>query len=153
MKVTEIMNADVVSVRRDTPVGDIARTLVEKDLTGVPVVDEAGKVIGLVCDKDLIVRDAKLHFPTYIALLDSILVLGGTKHFEEELRKFLATTAAEIMDRDPKVVTPESEISDVATLMVEEDANPVPVVQGQRLVGIISRADLVRLLVREIEQK
>ncbi|MDO8672122.1 MAG: CBS domain-containing protein [Dehalococcoidia bacterium] len=153
MKVEEIMTRDVLTVRTDTPVGDVARILVEKDLTGVPVVDEAGRVVGLIEEKDLIVKDARLHFPSYITILDSIVYLGGTKHFEEELRKFLATTASEIMDQDPKVVTPESEISDLATLMVEEDANPVPVVKDHKLVGIVSRADLVKLLAREIENK
>ncbi len=153
MKVAEIMNTDVAIIQPDTPVSEIARILVEKDIAGVPVVDSAGGVVGLVCEKDLIVRDAKIHFPTYITLLDSIVFLGGTKHFEEELRKFLATTAAEIMDPDPEVVTPDGELSDLATIMVEKDANPVPVVENHRLVGIVSRADLVRLLAREIEDK
>lgn len=152
MKVDEIMNRDVATVRPDTPVSEIARLLVEKDFTGVPVVDDAGGVVGLVTEKDLIVRDVKPHFPTYITLLDSVVYLGSTKHFEEELRKFLATTAVEIMDPDPEVATPDSELSDLAALMVDKDANPVPVVQHHRLVGIVSRADLVKLMVREIEQ-
>ena len=152
MKVSEVMTTNVVTVRRDTPVNEIARLLVKNDITGAPVVDDAGTVIGLVTETDLIVRDANLHFPTYITLLDSIVYLGSTRHFEEELQKFMATTAAEIMNPQPSIVAPDTELNDVATYMVENDANPVPVVQDQKLVGIVSRADLVRLLARETEQ-
>ncbi len=150
MKVKEIMTTEVVSVGPETKVNEIARLMLERQISGVPVIDDSNAVVGIVTELDMIVRNARLHFPTYIKLLDSTFYLESPQHFGEELRRALGTTAKDIMTQKVITVGPEAEVEDVATLMVEKRANPIPVVEDGRLVGIVSRTDLIKLLVREL---
>jgi CBS domain-containing protein len=153
MKVSEIMTKEVLVVTPDTKVGEIAGLMVEKDISGVPVVADKvnNHLIGMVSETDLVARNAHLHFPTFIQILDSRIYLQSPRHFEEELRRMLGTTAIDVMTRDVKTVTPDTDMSDVATLMFDKGENPVPVVENGRLVGIISRTDIIRLLVQQEE--
>ncbi|MBI4758698.1 MAG: CBS domain-containing protein [Chloroflexi bacterium] len=150
MKVKEIMATEVVSVGPETRVNEIARLMLERQVSGVPVIDDSKAVVGIVTELDMIVRNARLHFPTYIRLLDSTFYLESPQHFGEELRRALGTTAKDIMTQNVITVGPEAEVEDVATLMVEKRVNPIPVVEDGRLVGIVSRTDLIKLLVREL---
>lgn len=144
------MTTDLVVVAPETPVPEVARRMIARDISGVPVILQDGTLVGLVREEDLIVRDADIHPPRYIQFLDSIIYLGSLKPYEEEVRKDLATTAGELMHRKPRSIGPDADISELATLMVEQRVNPVPVVEGNNhLIGIVSRADLVRLLVQE----
>lgn len=150
MKVKEIMTTGVVSVGPETKVNEIARLMLERQISGVPVIDDSEAVVGIVTELDMIVRNARLHFPTYIKLLDSTFYLESPQRFGEELRRALGTTAKDIMTQKVITVDPEAEVEDVATLMVEKRVNPIPVVEDGRLVGIVSRTDLIKLLVREL---
>lgn len=150
MKIKEIMTTEVVSVGPETKVNEIARLMLERQISGVPVIDDSEAVVGIVTELDMIVRNARLHFPTYIKLLDSTFYLRSPQHFGEELRRALGTTAKDIMTQKVITVDPEAEVEDVATLMVEKRVNPIPVVEDGRLVGIVSRTDLIKLLVREL---
>lgn len=149
MKVSDIMTQPAIWVMPDTKVEEIARLLVEHNISGVPVVDDAGRVVGIVTETDLVVRNAELHFPRFLQILDSILYLESPKHFEEELRRMLATVAREVMSSPVIVVGPDDPLERAATLMVEKRVNPIPVVKDGKLVGIISRSDIVRLMARE----
>ncbi|MBI2954253.1 MAG: CBS domain-containing protein [Chloroflexi bacterium] len=148
MKVSEIMTKDVVTVSPDAKVGEIARLMIEKGITGLPVV-VGNRVIGIVTETDLVARNAHLHFPTFIQILDARIYLQPPRHFEEELRRILGTTAADVMTQEVITVTPDTEVSDVATLMFEKRVNPVPVVAQDRLMGIVSRSDIIRLLIQQ----
>jgi len=150
MKVKEIMATEVVSVGPETKVNEIARLMLERQISGVPVTDDSNAVVGIVTELDMIVRNARLHFPTYIKLLDSTFYLESPQHFGEALRRALGTTAKDIMTQNVITVGPEAEVEDVATLMVEKRVNPIPVVEDGRLVGIVSRTDLIKLLIREL---
>lgn len=145
MEVKDIMTKDVVSVMLDTPVNEIAKRLVEHDIKGVPVVNNAGEVAGLITEADLILQNAKLHIPTFIKILDGVFVFGE-KETEEELRRITGTVAEEIMSKPAICVHPDTSVEDLATLMWEKKINPVPVTQDNKLVGIVSRADIVKLL-------
>ncbi len=149
MQVQEIMTREVVTVYPDTSVADLARIFREKAISGVPVVDDEGSVVGIVTEVDLIARHARPHFPTYIAFLDSIIYLEGTKRYHESMRHILATTAGELMTTPVETVSPELDVQDLATRMVQRRANPVPVVDDRgSLVGIVSHTDLVGLILR-----
>jgi CBS domain-containing protein len=149
MQVQEIMTREVVTVRPDTPVTDVARIFREKAISGVPVVDDEDSVVGIVTEVDLIARHARPHFPAYIAFLDSIIYLESSKRYRESMRHILATTAGELMTAAVETVSPEVDVQDLATLMVERRANPVPVVDDSGcLVGIVSHTDLLGLLLR-----
>jgi CBS domain-containing protein len=145
----DLMDPNPPVVSPATRVGDVARLLLEQHLPGVPVVDNAGRLQGVVTQADLVTRHARVHFPRYLAILGMPVRLGGERQFEEEMRHILGRTAADVMTTNPVTVAPTTPLDDVATLMAEKGADPVLVVQNDRLAGMITRADLVRLVVVE----
>ncbi len=146
MKVRDIMTSPAVSVGPDADVRTIARLLVENDIDGLPVADSSGKVLGMVTEGDLIVRNANLHFPRFLQIMDARIFLENPRHFEEETRKMLGATARDLMSSPAIVVSADDEMEKAATLMVEKHVHGLPVVEGGRLMGMITRSDLVRLM-------
>ena len=148
MKIKEIMTKKVITCQAKTPVKEIAKNLIEHKLTGMPVV-EGDKVIGIVTEADLIMQKARIHIPSYIQLLDSYLYLEDPKEVGVELQKILAMDAKQLMTSEPTIIGPDDTVQDLATLIEREHVNPIPVVEDDKLVGIVSRADVVKLLTRD----
>ena len=145
MKARDIMTAEVITFAPDTPIREIARIFREQNISGAPIV-EHGRVIGIVTEVDLIARHARPHYPRYLPLLDAMIPLGGQREYQEILRHVLGLTARDIMTTPVKSVPADAEIEDVATVMVEDRANPLPVMEGEQLVGILSHTDLIQTL-------
>lgn len=139
------MTTDVVSVTPDTTLEDTLLLLSRHHISGVPVVDEDGRLAGLLDDSDLLVGESRLHGPTTVELLGAwIPIPGERRRHEDEVRRALAYTAGEAMDADPVAVGSDATVEDVATLMVHQHLSRVPVVdEDNRLVGIVTRGDLV----------
>src|SRR5512133_232986 len=97
MKVRSIMTSSAVTVAPSSDVRSIAAVLVKNDIGGVPVVDGSGRALGMVTESDLIVRNANLHFPRFLQIMDARIFLENPRHFEEETRRMLGTTAADLM--------------------------------------------------------
>jgi len=153
VQVSDLMTRQVITVQPETPVAEIARAMVQHDVSGVPVVDHDGNLVGIVTETDLVVQNANVHFPTFLQILDARIYLSDTRHFEDELRKALGTVAADVMTREVETVKPNDDVSVAATLMVDKDLNPIPVVENGKLVGIISRSDIIRhILAQETER-
>lgn len=150
MNVADVMTRDVLTVTPETGVQEIARLLWSRGISGVPVVDADGALVGIVSELDLLVRNANLHIPQYLRVLDIMIPLGNKHEFEDELRRALGATAADVMTDRVITVEPETDLADAATLMMDRDVNRLPVVAAGRLVGIISRADFVRLLAQDL---
>lgn len=149
MKVRDVMTTEVVIVRPETPVDEIAHLLSQHNISGVPVVDEQGAVVGIVTELDLVLRNARLHMPTFIQILDAQIFLETPAHYNERLRHMLGTQAGDVMTSPAVTILPDAELEELADLMVERRVNPVPVVDADgQLVGIVSRADIVRLMAR-----
>ena len=83
----EIMTRNVVTVKKDQPISDLSKLFIENHFNGVPVLDDAGKVIGVVTQSNLIEQNKNLHIPTVIALFDAVLFLESEKKFESDLKK------------------------------------------------------------------
>ncbi len=151
MKAREIMSTDVYTIRKDTTIEEIAKIFTEKNISGVPVVDEQNKVIGMVSQKDLLYKDIQPRFPAVVEILGGLVFLQGVKHYNEELKKLVATKAEDIMTGNVVTVDEETEVERIAELMVEKDVNRIPVLRGGKLAGIVSRADMVRYIARMLE--
>jgi|DewCreStandDraft_5_1066085.scaffolds.fasta_scaffold00164_57 CBS domain-containing protein len=143
------MTRPVITVRPDTRVGEIARLMVEHAISGIPVVDDAGRVVGIVTESDLIVRHARLHFPVYLPILGEVIPIGNLRRLNAELRRALGTTAADVMTSPVRTVDVDTPLEEVVTLLVDHRIGRVPVLEQGRLAGIITRADIVRLIARE----
>ena len=150
--VRDIMTPDPVTVGRDVSVTDAARLMVEKGIGGLPVV-EGGRLVGLVTEGDLIVKDIKLEYPTYIHLLDGFIMYPpSTARFEHELRKAVAATVGDVMTEEPVTIQASASIEDVATVLVERDVSRIPVLDGEELVGIVTKSDVLRSIVGGAEK-
>jgi CBS domain-containing protein len=146
--VADIMRTDVPIVSPDDSIATVARLMAVSGLPGVPVV-EAGEIIGIIGETDLIYREADVEVPTPLPFLDAIFLLDGGRPFEEDLRHVLAVTARDLMTSPVLNIKQTATLQQLATLIVDERVNPVPVLDDDlRLVGIVSRADLVRVIAR-----
>ncbi len=145
MRARDIMTTDVVTLSPDTPISKIARLFNRFGISGAPVV-EGGEVVGIVTEVDLIARHARPHSPLYLPLLDAKIPLRGQRDYREIVRRIVGATARDIMTVPVKTVEAGADLEEVATLMVEQRANPVPVLEDGRLVGIIGHTDLIRHL-------
>ena len=147
--VRQVMTTDVLTFRPSDTVETAARALSERRLGGAPVVDDDGVVVGLLEDDDLIVQDTRLHFPTVISVFGAYLELpSSVRHFETDLRKAVGATVADVMDADAPTCRPDDTLETVATVLHERGLSRMPVIDDDgRLVGIVSRGDLVRAIV------
>jgi CBS domain-containing protein len=152
MKVSVIMTRDVLTAGRDTPVHRIAQLMRDRNVSGIPVVDEQGRILGIVGELDLIVRNTRLDPPAFFQLLDGRIPLESPAHYQQRLRHMLGTHAADVMTEEVVVTSPDAELEDLAALMVKQGVNPIPVVDDGRLVGIISRYDVIRLMATDTER-
>jgi CBS domain-containing protein len=143
----DIMTPDPVAVATSMTVTDAARMMVDKRVGALPVVDE-GKLVGIVSEGDLIMQDVKMEFPTYIHLLDGLIMYPpATARFESELKKAIGATVGDVMTSKPVIVQADTSVEDIATLMVDRDVSRVPVLEGEKLIGIVSKSDIVRSLI------
>ncbi len=147
--VREIMTPDPVTVTPEMSVTEAAHVMVDNSIGSLPVL-EGDRLIGIVTEGDLIMQDVKLEFPTYLHLLDGyILYPPATARFESELKKAVAATVRDVMTADPITVDAGASIEDAATRLVERDVSRLPVLDEGRLIGIVSKRDVVRSLVEE----
>ena len=148
--VSTIMSRDVVTVAPETSVTEVARLMVEHDVSGIPVVDD-GLLVGLVTEVDVVSREIDVDPPVYGTFLDAIFRFPWDRS-DEELRRVLASTAGQLMTRDVETIAPDAPIRDAANMMFKQELNPLPVVDEHgRLLGIISRSDIVRLVAEASE--
>ncbi len=147
MKAADIMSKEVVTVGPDASVEETAAVLVKNNISGVPVVDDKNKIIGIVTQKDIMYKDVEPRFPPYAELLGGLIFLGGVREYNDELKKALATRVEEIMTRKVITVKEDTDIQEIAQLMVRNNINRIPVTDNKGgLSGIISRADVIRFI-------
>ncbi len=151
--VRQVMTTDVLTFVLTDTVETAARALTERRLGGAPVIDEDGVVVGLLEDDDLIVQDTRLHFPTVISLFGGYLELPSSlRRFEADLRKAVGATVVDVMDADAPTCRPDDTLENVATALHERNSSRMAVVDDDgRLLGIVSRGDLVRAIVSGLD--
>jgi CBS domain-containing protein len=148
VSVREYMDDDPGTVKPDTKAEDVAKLLGEHELHGVPVVNDAGRCVGIVTENDLVMADEEgdLHIPHYIELFGGLVFLESVRGFEKRLKKAMAATAKDMMTADPTTIGPDADVHDAARLISSSGHNRLPVVEHGRLVGVITRADVLRAL-------
>ncbi len=149
--VRDIMNTDLITVTPDMDISMAAKILFDKQINGVPVVDDNGSLVGILCQSDIITQQKKLPIPTIFTLLDGFIRLTSLKQLEKQVLKITALTVSEAMTPNPVTVQPDTEIETVAALMVDRHFHTLPVVEDSRLVGIIGKEDFLRTLLSNTE--
>ncbi|MCT7950069.1 CBS domain-containing protein [Ancylothrix sp. C2] len=145
--VAEVMQPNPIVVRPETPLQEAIQILAERRISGLPVVDESGKVVGVISEGDLMWRATGATPPAYIMLLDSVIYLENPARYEEELHKALGQTVGEVMSKNPISISPDKSLSDAARLLHERQIHRLLVQDSAgKLVGIITRGDVVRAM-------
>lgn len=143
----DIMTTDLITVTTDTDVAKAAQILLENHINGAPVVDANEKLVGIICQSDLIAQQKKLPIPTFFTFLESVIQTTSMKEIDKEVRKIAALTVKEAMSPDPVTVEPDTDLETVASLMVDNNFHTLPVVEGDQLVGVVGKEDVLRTLI------
>ncbi len=149
--VADVMTRDPVTARPDTPLSTVIKTLAEKRISGLPVVDETGKLIGVVSETDLMWKETGATPPPYVMLLDSVIYLENPAKYDRELHKALGETVKDVMtDHHVITVKPDKPLRDAAQLMHERTVHRLPVVdEAGQVIGILTRGDIIRAMAAE----
>ena len=150
MQVHSLMTRDVITVQEGTSLKEVARRMSEHGISGVPVLDDDGKLTGIITELDMIARNARLEIPVFLQILDANIPLELPSHLREKLQHMFGAEARDVMTEKVRTVHPDAELEDLVDLMLKKGVNPVPVVEDNRLVGIVSRSDLVRMMAAEL---
>jgi CBS domain-containing protein len=152
LKARDMMTKDVVTATPDMEITQAARLLLENHFNGLPVVDDKGRLIGIICQDDLIVQQKKLPLPSLFTFFDGLIPLTSYRSLEKEVDKIVASKVSQAMTSDPITIGPDTSLEDIATLMVNNNVHTLPVVEGGRLVGIIGKEDVLRTLMPPASQ-
>lgn len=145
-RVKDIMTTDVISVSLETEIVQAARIMVEKRINGLPVLDDKGRVVGILCQSDLVAQQKSVPIPSLFSLMDGFMPLTSLKRIEKEVEKIAALTVSQAMTPKPVTVTPDTGIEEVASLMVDRNFHTLPVVKDEKLVGIVGKEDILKTL-------
>jgi CBS domain-containing protein len=150
--VRDIMDPDPPTVGPETTVEDVVRILRDNEVPGVTVVNEGHRAIGIITEADLVIGDEQgdLHLPHYFELFGGVVFIPEQLHrFEEKIKKAFASKARDLMTEDPDTVAPDATIREAARLIADRHHNRLPVVEHGRLVGLVTRVDVLSALAQE----
>jgi len=143
----DIMTSDPVVVEQDWDISKATGIMIEKGFNGLPVVDDNGRLVGIICQSDIIAQQKKLPLPSFFTFLDGLISLSSMKTLEKEAQKIAATNVGHAMTPDPVFVSPDTNIETLAALMVDNNFHTLPVVEDGKLVGVVGKEDVLRTLV------
>lgn len=148
LTVSDIMTAKVVTVKSSTTVREMASIFEKEHFGSLPLVDDEGNLTGIVTASDLVEQGRPLHMPTVISIFDWVIPLEGEGSLQRELDKMSAQTAAELASSEVVTVSPSDSVSNAAEIMSSRKLHALPVVEGKKLVGMVSRIDIIRSMNR-----
>lgn len=145
----DIMTHEVIMVSPEENVNSVMKMLIDNKISGVPVVDEEKHLLGVVTEKDLMIKAKELKVPFYLTVFDSIIYLENPNKFKEEMKKYTGSRVKDVMTT--RVITAEEDtsVSDIVELFTEHNINRVPIVRRGKVIGIVTRNDVLKALVKK----
>jgi CBS domain-containing protein len=142
------MSSPAITVTPETEIRQVARLMREHQISGVPVVDGAGSLLGVITEIDLIARNAPLHKPHYISVLSAMIPVNLEEHreYKEQLRQVLATNASDLMRIEVETLAPDATTEQALERMLDPEITMLPIIENKRVIGVVTRTDLVRLI-------
>lgn len=146
--VAEVMTPNPILAKPDMPLKEAIKILAEQRISGLPVVNEAGKLIGIVSETDILWQESGITPPPYITILDSVIYLENPSRYEKELHKALGQTVEEVMTQGPvATITPDKSLSEAARLLNEKRVHQLPVLdESAQVIGILTCGDIIRTM-------
>jgi CBS-domain-containing membrane protein len=149
LQARHIMTTEVITVSPATKVLDLARLLAKHKINGAPVVDDQGRLLGVVTQSNLIDRAKKFELPHVITILDAHFYLERPSTFKKNLEKLMGNLVTDIMTAPPVTITADVEVDEIATIMARRQVHTLPVLENEKLIGIIGKIDIIRALGQE----
>ncbi|WDP90020.1 MAG: CBS domain-containing protein [Desulfobacter sp.] len=143
----DIMETNIICINPDTEITRAVEMLLNNHINGVPVVDSHDELLGILCQSDLIFQQKEMPIPPIFTILDGIIPLSSSKKLEDEFQKISASKVKDAMVTRVVTVTPDTPVSEIASLMVEKHFHTLPVVEGKKLVGIIGKEDILKTMI------
>lgn len=141
------MTRDPIVVQPETSLKQAIQIIADRHISGLPVVNGEGKLVGVISDSDLLWQETGVEPPAYIMLLDSIIYLENPATYEKDLRKAMGLTVREVMSDRPISVKPDKPLREAAQMMQKHHIHRLPVLDDEgKLVGILTRGDIIRLM-------
>jgi CBS domain-containing protein len=145
--VAEAMTPNPVVVKPQTPLNEAIKILAERRVSGLPVVGDDDRLVGIISETDLMWQETGVTPPAYIMFLDSVIYLQNPATYEKELHKALGQTVGEVMSNEPISISADKPLKEAAQLLHDRDIRRLPVVDANNLVvGILTRGDIVRAM-------
>lgn len=142
----DIMSREVKAVTLEMPISEVAKIFHDNSISGAPVIDDTGRLIGIITESDLIDQNKKFHIPTVVAIFDAVVYLESLKNFEKELQKMTGSKVKDLYTVDVLSVSLDTPVNEIATLMSEKHFHTLPVLDGENLVGIVGKDDIVKTM-------
>ncbi len=142
------MTSGALTLEPDNDVATAAKLLLEKHLNGLPVVDRSGKLVGVICQSDLVAQQKTISMPSLFTILDGFISFSSNEELEREVNKIAATKVEHAMTPDPITIEPDTSIEKIADLMVERKFYTLPVVENGKLVGVVGKEDVLKVLAK-----
>ena len=148
--VAEVMTAEPTTVSPQTSLQEAIQILAEKKISGLPVVDESGKLLGIISETDLTWQATGVDAPPYVMFLDSVIYLQNPAKHNQEVHKALGQTVKEAMSDRPVTIRGDKLVREAARIMHEKNLRRLPVVDNQsKLIGIITQGDVIKMMAAE----
>jgi CBS domain-containing protein len=149
--VADVMTPNPIAVKPQTPLQEVIKILVDKKISGLPVIDDAGKLVGVVSETDLMWQESGVDPPPYFMFLDSVIYLQNPARYEKEIHKALGQTVAEVMTDKPITITADRSLKQAAHLINDKKIGRLIVVDEteHRVIGIITRGDIIRDMAKD----
>ncbi|KAB8319325.1 CBS domain-containing protein [Tolypothrix campylonemoides VB511288] len=145
--VADIMSRDPIVVRPESPLQEAIKILAERRISGLPVVDDSSKLVGIISETDLMWQETGVTPPAYIMFLDSVIYLQNPADYERDLHKALGQTVGEVMSKNPITITPDKTATEAARLMHDRNVHRLPVLDSEgQVIGILTRGDIIRAM-------
>ena len=144
LRVGEIMQQEWPTLGPNATVEEAIKLFAESRISGAPVVS-GDRLLGIVTEGDLIFRDAEIKSPGFLDVLGGMIPLGNTEEYRREVLKSAGVTVDEVMTSDVVTVDPDATLAETATVMAKEHKKLLPVLEGDRLVGVVTRMDILTL--------
>jgi CBS domain-containing protein len=147
--IADVMTTDPVTVLKETSLQDAIKLMAQKRISGLPVVDDEDNLIGVISETDLMWKETGVDPPPYIMFLDSVIYLQNPARYDKEIHKALGETVGDVMTDKPISIAPNNSLKEAAHLMHEKNIRRLPVVDNQKVIGIITRGDIIRTMAQE----
>lgn len=143
----DIMTTEVITIGPEADITEAVKILLDKGVNGLPVVDESGHLVGILCQSDLVRMQKSLPIPSLFTLLDGFVPLSSSALLEAEVKRIAASKVSDAMSTKVVTIGPDMTIDEIAALMVDKKFHTLPVTDNGKLLGVVGKKDVIKTLI------